>query len=493
MKLTLDSDFGNQEVLVLGIFEEDKGNYKEFDKELSKELTEAERKKIFTKKFGEKFSTKLTAKSYKRVVVLGLGKKKEMNITKLRKIIGKAVKCVRCKGLGSFTTNLPYLVSQLKFDEELLGRATAEGFLLANYSFDKYLSQEKKEKKMPLKEVCLQYGTGEGFSKGLKIGSLIAESTNFVRDLVNEPAGVANSTFIEKAAKKVAGSSDKISIKVLDKGELEKLGMNALLGVNAGSDNPPKLLILKYSGGKGKPLAIVGKGITFDSGGYNIKPTRYIEDMKTDMAGAAAVLGTIMGAAKLGLEKNLIGVMPLCENLINGSAQKPGDIVKAYNGKTIEIGNTDAEGRLILADALAYVEDKYKPEIIIDLATLTGACIIALGYYAAGMVSKDEALANDLVTAGGDSGDYVWQLPFYDDYQDWMDGTISDLNNIALKGKGYEAGSIMAGVFLSKFVEKAKWAHIDIAGSAYWMVDGDYLSKGATGSGVRVLLYYLLN
>lgn len=204
-------------------------------------------------------------------------------------------------------------------------------------------------------------------------------------------------------------------------------------------------------------------------------------------------MAAIKVAAELKVKKNLLGVMPLCENMVDATAQHPGDIVKAFNGKTIEIGNTDAEGRLILCDALAYTEAKYAPEVMIDLATLTGACVVALGYYAAGVVGTDAELLKKLEEAGTDSGDRVWPLPFFEEYQDWMDGTITDLNNCSQKGKGYEAGSITAGVFLGKFVEKAKWAHVDIAGSAYWCVDGPYLTKGATGSGVRLLSYYLLN
>ena len=195
---------------------------------------------------------------------------------------------------------------------------------------------------------------------------------------------------------------------------------------------------------------------------------------------------------KLGLNQNIIGVIPACENMIGGGAQRPGDIVRAYNGKNVEIGNTDAEGRLILADAIAYAEKKYQPKIIIDLATLTGACVVALGYYAAGLVSPDEQLSAELREAGDTSGDRVWSLPFYEEYQDWMNGTISDLINITMKVKGYEAGAVLGAVFLRQFVEKAAWAHIDIAGSAYWAVPGDYIQRGATGSGVRILLYYLL-
>ncbi|MEK6899886.1 MAG: leucyl aminopeptidase, partial [Nanoarchaeota archaeon] len=210
------------------------------------------------------------------------------------------------------------------------------------------------------------------------------------------------------------------------------------------------------------------------------------------MAGAAAVMETIRVAAELKLKKNIVAAMPLCENMVDANAQHPGDIVRACNGKTIEIGNTDAEGRLVLADALAYTEKVYTPEVMIDLATLTGACVVALGYYAAAIMGKDEDLLQDLKTAGMASGDKVWALPFFEEYQDWMDGTITALNNISQKGKGYEAGSITGAVFLSKFVEKARWVHVDIAGSAYWWVDGAYLSKGATGSGVRLLSYYLI-
>jgi len=493
MKITVCSKFDEKsEALVLGLFEEDKDHYDFLSEELSKELDESIKNKKFAKKFGEKFSTRIHSLPYERVYVYGLGKKEEFCLHHVRRILGKIVKCTKSKKQESFTTDILEKVCSLKLDYELLGRATAESLLLANYNFIKYLDKEKQDKKKPVKFASILWTKNSAdFNKGLKVGGIIADSTNFARDLVNEPANVVNSEYIEREAKKLASST--LKVKVLNKSELEKLGMNALLGVNAGSDIPPKLIIMEYNGGSGKRTAFVGKGITFDSGGYNLKPTKYIEDMKSDMGGAAAVIGTMRAASHLGLKKNLIGVMPLCENMVNGKAQKPGDIVKAYNGKTIEIGNTDAEGRLILADALAYVEDKYEPEIMVDLATLTGSCVFALGYYAAAIIGKDEKLILELKEAGCQSDDKVWQLPFFDEYQDWMDGDISDLNNIATKGRGYEAGSVTAGVFLSKFVDKARWAHIDIAGSAFWGVDGDYLKKGATGSGVRVLTYWLLN
>ncbi|MDO8510873.1 MAG: leucyl aminopeptidase, partial [Nanoarchaeota archaeon] len=488
MKITITKDLDKaQDVLFLGLFEEDKDNAKSFSKELSEEVEAAIARKAFSRKFGEMYATKLASHPYKKVVVIGLGEKKDLTVEKVRQALGKMVTATKSGLFSSFTTNVVEKAASNKLDQQLLGRAAAESLLLANYGFTKYFSKEKQEKKKPVSLVALQWAGGNEFSEGLRIGRVIAEATNVTRDLVNEPANVVNSEYMEKMAKQVASQYSSVKLKVLNKAELEKEGMGALLGVNAGSSNPPKLVILEYNGSKkGKYTALIGKGITFDSGGYNLKPTKYIEDMATDMAGAAAVMAAVKIAAELKVKKNLLAVMPLCENMVDATAQHPGDIVRAYNGKTIEIGNTDAEGRLILCDALAYTEAKYNPEVMIDLATLTGACVVALGYYAAGVMGKDDELLHALHEAGNASGDKVWRLPFFEEYQDWMDGSKSDLNNNSQKGKGYEAGSITAGVFLSKFVEKAKWAHVDIAGSAYWMVDGAYLSKGATGSGVRL-------
>ena len=484
-----------QPVLVLGLFEEDTHNYKSFNKILEGQLKSAIKEKRFSTKFGQKFHTSIHTLSYDRILIFGLGKKKKFTLERLRRIMGKAVNSVKCSHFSGFTTNIPELSKFL--GEEAMGRATAEGLLLANYKFIKYFDKEAQQKKKPLVSVSLRWvKKANGFDTGLKQGEIIAESANHVRDLVNEPAGVVNSTYMEKIARKVAASHPKLSVKVLNKAQLEKLGMNAMLGVNAGSENPPKLIFVEYKGGgKGKWNAFVGKGITFDSGGYNLKPSRYIEDMKIDMGGSAAALGAVRAAALLGVKKNVVAVLGMCENMVSGHAQRPGDIVKAYNGKWIEIGNTDAEGRLVLADALAYTQDTYKPEVMVDMATLTGACVVALGYYAAAVMGKDDALNAQLKASGEASGDRCWPLPFFEEYHDSMDGSISDLNNISTKGKGYEGGSISAGVFLSKFVDtdKTRWAHLDIAGSAFWEIKGDYFQKGATGSGVRVLSYWLLD
>ncbi len=492
MKLLVQSGLDTkQDICVLGVFEGD--SLSSISKTLAKDVALAVKSKRFRPEFGQMYSTKVSGMPYERVIVAGLGKKKEMTLERARRVLGKAVKSTKSMKLSGLTTNLPMVLSGM-FDDMLLGRALAEAALLGNYKFTKYFAPKRKEKYKSLTAVSLQWKKSKaGFGKGLKQGKIIADATMLARDLVNEPANVMNSHLMEKMARQVA-RHPKVKLKVLGKAQLEKLGMHSMLGVNLGSANPPKLIILEYNGGSGKPVAFLGKGITFDSGGYNIKPSGYMEDMKTDMGGSAAVLGTIKAASELGVKKNLIGVMGMCENMVSADAQRPGDIVKAYNGKTIEIGNTDAEGRLVLADALAYTEKKYKPAVMVDLATLTGACVVALGLHTAAVMGRHDDLNEELKEAGLVSGDKVWPLPFFEDYQDAMDGSISDLNNICTKGRRYGAGSITAGVFLSKFVtEKTRWAHLDIAGSAYWdVIEGDYTPKGGTGSGVRVLSYWLL-
>jgi leucyl aminopeptidase len=471
--LKTDSD-----LLILGLFEEDKQYYSSLNKELSIELKDAINKKRFKASFARGYSTKINKT---KITILGLGKKEEFTLEKLRELMGLCVKITKCKKLTNFSTNIPSLSKENK---KLVGMATAEGIYLGNYHFDKYISEDKENPKIHIKTVYLNLS-----NDGLKEGKIIAEATNLSRDLINEPPITATPTYIEKQVKDLVKKHKNLSLKVLNESEMKKLGMNALLGVSAGSDQAPKLLFIEYKGGTGKPIALVGKGITFDAGGYNLKPSRAIAGMKADMSGAAAVIGTMKAIAELKPKKNIIGVTPLCENLVNGKAYKPDDILRAYNGKTIEIGNTDAEGRLILADSLAYTDEKYKPEVMIDLATLTGACVVALGEKMAGLFSKDKELATELQLASEKSGDLAWELPLRDIYMDAMKGSISDLKNIA--PSNYGAGATTAAVFLSHFVENARWAHLDIAGTAFISDDRHYLKKGGTGAGVRLLSYFL--
>ncbi|MEM4638101.1 MAG: leucyl aminopeptidase [Candidatus Woesearchaeota archaeon] len=479
------------EVLVLGFWDDEKEYFPENNK-LSEEVKKAIDKKVLDKKFGSTFSTKITNSIYSEILVISLGGRKNFDIEKIRRVMQRIISFLRKNKYCSFTTNIikKILDEKIILDAKDVGRGCSEGLILSDYVFDKYKSN--KEKRVEI-IANLQLNDKEEFMKGFYQGKIIAESTNYAKDLVNEPSVILSPEYIEKEALKLKNSNT--SVKVLNRKDIEKLGLNLILAVSSGSDKPAKLIIIQYNGaGKEKYTAIVGKGITFDSGGYDIKPAGQFSDMKCDMSGAAAVLGTIKALQQLNVKKNIIGVIPSCENLINGSAYKPGDIIKAYNGKTVEIANTDAEGRLILADAIAYTEKNYSPETIIDLATLTGACVIALGYYASGLISNSPELVKKLSEAGYDSYDRVWELPFFEEYHDNMDGDISDLKNMSVKGKGREAGAITGAVFISKFLdlEKTKWAHIDIAGTAFLAESKEYNQKYASGAGVRLLSYYFM-
>lgn len=481
-RLELKSD-----ALILGLWDDDTELYSRFNEDLSKELGNAIRKSVLERDFGKIYSTKIGNSAYKSILVISLGKKQDMNHERMRRAMSRIVAHLRKNKYASFTTNI---ASMVNMDAKVLGRACAEGLYLSDYVFDKYKS--KKDERTEL-AASFQFNDKDKFMQGFSEGRIIAGSTNYAKNLVNEPAVVVTPEYIEKESLKL--KSKNTTIKVLERKDMEKLGLNLLLAVSSGSDKPAKLIIIQYDGGgKDKYTAIVGKGITFDSGGYDIKPAGQFADMKCDMSGAAAVLGTIKTVQQLGLKENIIGVIPSCENLINGSSYKPGDIIRAYNGKTVEIANTDAEGRLILADAISYVEKNYRPETIIDLATLTGACVVALGYYASGLISNNPGLVKKLSDAGNESYDRVWELPFFEEYQDNVDGDISDLKNMSVKGKGREAGTITGAVFISKFVnlEKTKWAHLDIAGTAFLAEAKEYNQKYASGAGVRLLSYYFM-
>ena len=535
MKISLSTSLKKDaRTLIYALFENQDTLSQNIPKELAKDIQTAKENKIWTGTFGELYITQVPTLPYYRILVVGMGKESELTLERCRRLMGKSIKAVRALKQTSCTTNLFEQITNIPdqtknsepFNPAELLQALVETIHLANYTFTKYFSEEKKKKIFQIDEVSFLYSQPPGnLSQAIHQGNIIGEYTNAARNLVTDQAKIITPAYLEQTAKSIAKSNPKLNVRVLNKIDMEKLGMGALLGVTQGSPQPPKLIFLEYRGMKENKdnkstekitsnlknqkqqfqqttpstptqwTALIGKGITFDSGGYNLKPTKSIEEMKTDMAGAAAVLSTVAIAAKFNLPLNIVAVIPACENMIGGNAQHPGSIVTTHNGKTVEIGNTDAEGRLVLADAMSYTAQHYQPETMIDVATLTGACVVALGYYAAGLFSNDQQLTQQLTNAGTQSGDRVWSMPFFEEYQDWMDGSLSDLNNISLKGKGGEAGSIMGAVFLKNFIGNAKtrWAHLDIAGSANWPIEGDYLSRGPTGSGVRLLTYYLLN
>ena len=318
----------------------------------------------------------------------------------------------------------------------------------------------------------------------------ICRGVSLARDLVSHPGNVATTGYLAAAAHGVAERHG-LTCRVLERDELEKLGMNALVAVGKGSAEPPRLIVLEYRGGiaKGRPIVLVGKGITFDSGGISIKPGAGMEEMKTDMAGAAAVLGALEAAAGLKLPVNLVAIIPTAENMPDGRAYKPGDVLASMSGLTIEITNTDAEGRLILCDALHYARTNYKPVAMIDLATLTGACVVALGHEASGLMGSDQRLVDRLKKAGERCNERLWELPLWDEYGEVMKSDIADLKNAGSR----DGGSISAGWFLKQFTGTTGWAHLDIAGTAWSDKSRPCSPKGATGVGVRLLVEYLRN
>jgi len=351
------------------------------------------------------------------------------------------------------------------------------------HKYDEFKTKKEEDEPAESENVHLYFDSWN--MDNAKYARIIAESVNYVRDIANRPANIASPQAMAEEAKVLAVKS-KLSYKLLTKKDMQKLGMNALLAVASGSAREPTLPIIEYRApGAKKTLVLIGKGLTFDSGGISLKPSKGMDEMKFDKSGACAVLGMMKAIAQLKPSLNVIGLMPFTENMPGGSATKPGDIVKAYNGKTIEILNTDAEGRLVLADVLAYAEDKYKPDYIIDLATLTGACVVALGSYASGMLTNDQSFADMVKNASKEGFDEVWQLPLWEEYYDMIKGKYADLKNISDTG---EAGTITAAAFLGNFVSKAKWVHLDIAGTAYHSRPIPPFDFGATGAGISVVL-----
>jgi len=331
-----------------------------------------------------------------------------------------------------------------------------------------------KRSDLPTGEVAIQ--EGEAIAKGVALA----------KDLGNLPGNICTPSHLAKQARTMGRKYPKLKVSVVEQAQLEKLGMGSFLSVAKGSREAPKLIVAEYKGGKAKekPIVLVGKGVTFDSGGISIKPSPAMDEMKYDMCGAASVLGTLTACAELQLDCNVIGVIPTCENMPDGAASKPGDIVTSMSGQTIEVLNTDAEGRLILCDALTYCE-RFNPDSVVDIATLTGACVIALGHHASAVMGNHHPLVNELLNAGKTSGDRAWELPMWDEYNEQLKSNFADIPNIA----GRDGSSITAACFLSRFTKKFHWAHMDIAGTAW--VSGE--NKGATGRPVPLLTQFLMD
>jgi leucyl aminopeptidase len=425
----------------------------------------------------------------RRIFVVGLGKKKDFDLEKLRGAFSKAAQKIRKLNLKGFATSLNFEKVNQSLDR--VAESVAEGVLLGLYQFTPYKTVDR-EKIKELKEFVIVEDNNDSFEvvkSAVKRAESISDAVCFARDLVSTPGNEMTPIILAGSAGKIARKKN-VKLKVLDVPEMEKLGMNALLGVAQGSSEPPKFIILEYSGGKkgDKAIVLVGKGVTFDSGGISIKPSADMDKMKTDMAGSAAVLGAIKAASDLKIFLNVVGLIPATENLPGGRAYKPGDILRSLSGQTIEIKNTDAEGRLILADALAYA-GRFKPEAIIDLATLTGACIIALGDNTIGMMGTDDKLKKRIGDAAEATGERLWELPLWEEYHELIESDVADLKNTG----GRAGGAITAAAFLSKFVGDYPWVHLDIAGPSWLSKDKPYIPKGASGVGVRLLVQFMRN
>ena len=421
-----------------------------------------------------------------RILLVGLGADKDFTPRQFGQALLPALQLLNGSGAGDCAIVLP--LDDAEADCYRLVREAVQATEAAVYRFDQCKS-EKSPPKHPLKRLAFlvqerqQVKTAE---RAALHGQAIGNGMRLAKDLANLPGNLCTPTYLAQQAQGLARGKSKLKTTVLSEAQMQKLGMGALLSVSRGSRQPAKLIVMEYRGGRAgaRPIALVGKGLTFDAGGISIKPAANMDEMKYDMCGAASVFGTIAACAEMDLPLNLVGVVPSSENLPDGDANKPGDIVTSMSGQTIEVLNTDAEGRLILCDALTYTE-RFKPAEVIDIATLTGACIIALGDQASGLMANDDELADALLAAGTTCGDRAWRLPLWDDYQRQLDSNFADMANIGGRG----AGAVTAACFLSRFAKSFKWAHLDIAGTA-WLSGKD---KGATGRPVPLLTEFLLH
>jgi leucyl aminopeptidase len=407
-----------------------------------------------------------------RVLIVGLGPQDELDPERTRVAAALAVGQARRLRAGSITWDPPG-------DGPGIAAALTEGTILAAYSFER-LKGRKDADEPTIEELTLLAEPEAG--REIEVARVAALAANRSRDLQNLPANIADPAYLTARAEEIAGAHDPIEVEVLEPKRLAELGMGGLLAVAAGSEKEPAMIVLRYSGG-GDPLCVIGKAVTFDSGGISIKPAASMHEMKMDMSGGAAALEATAAIAELGMPIDLLTVIPAVENMPSGGATRPGDVITQYGGTTVEVNNTDAEGRLILADALAWAAEQGATRII-DLATLTGAVVVGLGSTYAALLANDDALAARVAAAGESVGELVWRLPLHDEYREMMRGTVADLRNASPKRK---AGTITAAAFLEEFAGEAAWAHLDIAGTS-WDVGREYVGKGPTGFGTRLLV-----
>ena len=471
------------DLLYLGIFQDKKLNpqQRSLDSLLENRLSRAIELDRFTGRKDKQLML-YGDDSIKRIVLIGLGQQKKYTSDRARSTAANITNHANSLNVSEFSVD----GDSFNLGKNTNAQAFAEGLLLGSYEFNNYKSQNEDDVKV---ESMTMFGNVD--KKSLNKGLILGTSVGFARDLGNHPANILTPTYIAKEAKNIAEKSPKMNYRVFDGKEFKKMGMGAFHGVAQGAKEPAKMIIVEYNGGRKtqKPIALVGKGLTFDSGGISIKPPPKMDEMKFDMCGSATVMGVLQAVSRLKPRINIIFAIGSTENMPGGNAQRPGDIVTAYNGKTIEVLNTDAEGRLVLADVLSYVNTKYEPAAILDFATLTGAVLVALGNRASGVMGNDVSFMKEVKKASESSFEKVWELPLWDEYTSEIQGKYADLKNI---GEHRLAGTITAGAFLKEFVGDTPWVHLDIAGTAWGPKEPSYQPKvGATGVAVR-LVYQLL-
>ncbi|MFQ6114084.1 MAG: leucyl aminopeptidase [bacterium] len=424
----------------------------------------------------------------KRILFVGLGEVEHYDFEKLRQAAGTAAKTLMELGVKRLALAVESLVLD-KSNPEEAAQAAVEGVVLATYQYTNF-KEIKPEDEKGVHEVAYVVESPDivqAVQQGISRGQIVANAANFARDLQNHPGNWATPTRLAEIAQSTAQEVG-LKCQILEKPDMERLGMGAFLGVAQGSQEPPKFIILEHNSDQSnlETVVFVGKGITFDSGGISIKPSEKMQEMKFDMSGGAAVMGALKATAQLDIPLHVVGLIPATENLPSGTSMKPGDILRTSSGTTIEIVNTDAEGRLILADALVYAK-RYKPKAVVDLATLTGSCVVALGHYATGLFGKDAKILELLKKAGEKTGERLWELPLWDDYNEDIKSDYADVKNSG----GRWGGAITAAAFLAKFAKDYPWAHLDIAGTAWTDKEKAYIPKGGTGMGVRLLVQFL--
>jgi leucyl aminopeptidase len=480
------------DAIILGYFEGSRelgDNLDRVDKALGGVISQLVQRGEIKGQFKEKtFIYSLGKIPSAKIAILGLGKNAELTPDRIRAAVAEVCKALRQKNGGNSGSIACECITGL--NPETMGQAITEGALLGTYSFRKYFTRSPEYREIKQFDIMDVSASGiQLLERGCNKGKIIAGATNLARDMINEPANYMNPSKIEEMARQLAQDQG-LSIEVMERDQMHELGMGGILGVSQGSQQLPKFIVLKYNGGAGNEpdIALIGKGITFDSGGISLKPSENMGEMKGDMAGAAAVLGVISAVSQLRPRINLVVIIPATENLPSGTAMRPGDIITMMNGKTVEIISTDAEGRLILADGLCYAR-KSGAKRMVDVATLTGSCRIALGDICSGIFGNDQALIDQVISLGGQAGELMWQLPMNDEYKELNRSDVADMKNTG----GRNAGATAAALFLKEFVDSTPWVHLDIAGTSMADKDRGYYVKGANGVAVRTLISLVLS